>query len=285
MKKIILTFIVILMLTVSAVASDARVVIGGDLTDEQIATVYADFGIERGDVEEIILTNDVEREYLAGIVDDDMLGTKSISCAYVVMGTDGVSVETNNTNYCTSAMYISSMATAGIDDTSVIVSAPFEVSGTAAMVGIYLAYEEMTSEDLSSDAKIAGVMELVTTAGIADSIEDIDSSAIITIVSELKLKLSDIEDMSDEELIAEIDSLADTYNVPLTDYHRETLVTMLRSMEKLDSDAIAEATEKAKETLEKMGEYKDTAVSIWSAISAFFAAIANLFSEIMAIFG
>ncbi len=43
-------------------------------------------------------------------------------------------------------MYISALATAGITDARIIVASPFEVSGTAALTGVYKAYEDMTGK-------------------------------------------------------------------------------------------------------------------------------------------
>ena len=61
-------------------------------------------------------------------------------------------VTTSNITWCTPEMYISALATAGITDAKVVVAAPFEVSGTAALTGVYKAYEDMTGKKL--DQKI-----------------------------------------------------------------------------------------------------------------------------------
>ena len=42
-------------------AGEARAVIGANLTDEQIAQVYDMFGVERGSVRELTVTNAEER--------------------------------------------------------------------------------------------------------------------------------------------------------------------------------------------------------------------------------
>ena len=64
---------------VSAIdAGETRTVIGADLTDEQIAAVYASFGVERGSVTELRVTNADERKYLEGYVDESLIGTHSI---------------------------------------------------------------------------------------------------------------------------------------------------------------------------------------------------------------
>lgn len=58
---------------------EARVAIGANLDSEQIAAVYSDFGIERGVIPEITVTNRNERQYLEGLVDDKKIGHKAIS--------------------------------------------------------------------------------------------------------------------------------------------------------------------------------------------------------------
>lgn len=111
-------------------AGEARAVIGANLTEEQISAVYSNFGVKRGDVTELRVTNADERKYLEGYVEDSVIGTNSISCVYieVLEEGEGLDVTTSNINWCTSQMYVSALATAGITDAKIIVAAPFEVS-------------------------------------------------------------------------------------------------------------------------------------------------------------
>ena len=44
--------------------------IGADISSDEIAQVYKDFGIERGSVTELTVTNSEERTYLEGLVDE-----------------------------------------------------------------------------------------------------------------------------------------------------------------------------------------------------------------------
>ena len=62
---------------------DARAVIGANLTEEQIRQVYETFNIERDSVKELRVTNDEERQYLDGLVDSSLIGTRAISCVYI----------------------------------------------------------------------------------------------------------------------------------------------------------------------------------------------------------
>ena len=151
---------------------EARVAIGANLDSEQIAAVYSDFGIERGVIPEITVTNENERQYLEGLVDDKKIGHKAISCVYITILDDGsgLNVSTKNINWCTEQMYKNALTTAGITDADVKVTAPFEVSGTAALTGIYKAYEDITGNSLSSLAKMVGAEELIVTGQLAEYI-------------------------------------------------------------------------------------------------------------------
>ena len=68
MKKVISLILCLLMLGSCFAYADtiegSRTVIGADLDEEDIAFVYKQFGIDRGDVKELSVTNAEERELL-----------------------------------------------------------------------------------------------------------------------------------------------------------------------------------------------------------------------------
>ena len=138
-------------LTPAEDGSEVRVTIGANLDETQIAQIYKDFGVERGSVAEIIVTNADERAYLEGIAPERKIGSVALSCIYIktLPEGEGLKISTNNINWCTSEMYMNALVTAGITDAEVKVSAPFDVSGTAALTGIYKAYEDITGTTLS----------------------------------------------------------------------------------------------------------------------------------------
>lgn len=238
--------------TAAADGGTARAVIGADLNEEQTAGVYAAFGVERGSVTELTVTNADEREYLDGLVDSGVLGTHAISCAYVELLPEGSGLEVTaeNVNWCTPEMYVSALATAGITDARVKVAAPFAVSGTAALTGVYLAYEDITGEELSEEAKRVSSQELTVTASLSDSIGSLGS---VEIINELKLLLDETRDMTDEELRAEIARIAAEAGVELNDSQVGQLVTLCRALEKLDPDALREKVQSVQETLQSLG--------------------------------
>lgn len=281
MKKLISALLAVCLLAgaVPALAVDAgeaRAVIGANLTDEQIADVYANFGVKRGDVTELRVTNADERKYLEGYVDESVIGTNSISCVYieVLEEGEGLDVTTSNINWCTSQMYVSALATAGITDAKIIVAAPFEVSGTAALTGVHMAYEDITGEELDETAKLVSTQELTLTAELADQIGSYDS---VEIVNELKLLLGETRNMTDEQLRSEIVSIASDFGVTLTDTQIDQLISLCRALEKLNPDELKEKVESVQNTIAKLGQAKET-------VSNFFTSVKNVWNSIVDFF-
>lgn len=259
MKKIT-ALILALMLLGSSVChadniSDSRTVIGADLDGNEIASVYKSFGIERGDVKELTVTNADERKYLEGQVDESLIGTRSISCIYIeAQGSgEGLDVSVENITWCTADMYMNAMVTAGITDADVKIVAPYKVSGTAALTGIYMAYEDITGKKLDEDAKLIGTKELTITAELADEIGSADSTAI---VNELKLILDQTKDMTDDELREQIKQIAEKYEVTLNDSQIEQLISLCRSLEKLDVSALKEKVEQVQQYIKNIADAK-----------------------------
>ena len=259
---------------------EARVAIGANLDSEQIAAVYSDFGIERGVIPEITVTNENERQYLEGLVDDKKIGHKAISCAYITILDDGsgLNVSTKNINWCTEQMYKNALTTAGITDADVKVTAPFEVSGTAALTGIYKAYEDITGNSLSSLAKMVGAEELIVTGQLAEYIGSDEATALI---NELKGILDITETMSDADVKKEIKKLADQYNVQVTDEQIEQLLKLCRQLEKLDINQLKEKLVSITNTVEKAMTAKDkvakTVTTITEKITGFLGSVSKFF--------
>lgn len=265
-------------------AGNTRAVVGIDLTEDQVNSVYANFGVNRGSVPEFRMTNAMERQYLDGYVDSSIIGTKSISCVLVTLKSDGsgMNVSTSNVNWCTPNMYISALATAGITDADIIVTAPVEVSGTAALVGIYWAYEDITGHKLSEAAKLVSTQELTVTGNLAEEIGSMDASDI---VNDLKLMLNETENMTDDEMKKEIIDIAAQYNVSLTEKQIGQLISLCRSLEEVkdDDNALISRVQQVQSTLNKVKDAKtkvtgfvDTVTKAVESVTSFFTKIADI---------
>ena len=284
MKKLITILLIIVMavgMIVPAYAENiqSRAVIGADLTDDQIAAVYNAFGIKRGDAIELRVTNGEERQWLQGYVDESLIGTRSISCVYVELLPEGsgMDVTTSNITWCTGEMYISALATAGITDARIIVAAPFEVSGTAALTGVYKAYEDMTGKKLDDLAKLVSTQELTIAGELANEIGGMDSTSI---VNDLKLMLDETQKMTDDEIRAEIIDIAGRYNVSLTNTQIQQLIDLCRSLEGLDADSLKARVEEVQGTLQKVSDAKTKVVGFVETVKKVVTSVSSFFDRI-----
>ena len=284
MKKIFSLLLALLLVAGMAVpayadVNQSRAVIGADLDESQIDDVYGMFGLSRGQAIELKMTNAEERTYREGYVDDSLIGTRSISCVYVELLPEGsgMSVTTSNINWCTGEMYISALATAGISDANIIVAAPFEVSGTAALSGVYKAYEDMTGQKLDDLAKLVSTQELTVTGELAAEIGAMDSTSI---VNELKLMLDVTQTMTDDEIRTEIREIASRYNVNLTNTQVEQLLSLCRSLEGLDAESLKARVEEVQGTLQKVSSAKTKVVGFVQGVKKVVESVSGFFEKI-----
>ena len=285
MKKLLSIFLVLCIVATMAVPAlavnegEERVVVGANLTSDQILSVYGQFGLTRGSVTELTVTNAEERDYLEGLVSESVIGTRSISCVYIkTLGENsGLTVTTNNINWCSEDMYKSALMTAGIFDAEVKVGAPFEVSGTAALTGIYKAYEDITGVQLVEEAKEAAADELVLTAELADQLNDADAVAI---VNELKLILDETQNMTDDELEDQIEEIASQYGYTLDSALVNRLINLCRSLEGLSISELQDKVEQFKSTLSTVTEYAQKAAEFGGKATGFFSKIGDFFKNL-----
>ncbi|MEA4970497.1 MAG: DUF1002 domain-containing protein [Candidatus Pelethousia sp.] len=258
-------------------AGQSRVAIGADLDEAQIEQVYADFGLQRGNVRELTVTNADERAYLEGLVSDKKIGKVALSCVYITTLEQGagLSISSKNINWCSNEMYVNALTTAGITDAQVMVTAPFAVSGTAALTGIYRAYEDITGTSLSDLAKSIGAEELVVTGELAEYIGSEEAAGLI---NELKKILDQTQNMSDEDVKAEIRKIAKQYNVEVTDAQVDQLLALCRKLEKLDVDALKKQLISLTETVQKAGKAQAFVSSLGEKVTGFFSSVGQFFS-------
>lgn len=256
--------------------ANQRVTMGADLTEVQRAAVYRDFGIEEGSVRELTVTNAEERAYLEGLVPDRKIGSVALSCIYITTLDPGAGLDITiyNINYCTEQMYVNALTTAGITDAKVIVSAPFPVSGTGALTGVYKAYEDITGVALNDLAKLVGAEELVVTGELAEYIGGTEAAEI---VSQLKNILDQTQAMSDAEVRDEIRRIAEMYSVNVTDAQVEQLLNLVRKLEGLDTGELQQRLAGLAKTAQSVNTVSDTISRVYESVKDFFASIGDFF--------
>ena len=258
--------------------SDVYVSFGADLKDDEKATVMELMGIDEDDLDDYTvgeITNDEEHEYLGDYLDASVIGTRALSSVIVVIGEDGdgIDVETNNISYCTAGMYTNALITAGIENADVIVAGPFEITGTAALVGAMKAYAELTGEEISEESMDTAVNELVVTSQMADGEGSQDIEELIAYV---KAKVVE-EGLDDEESIREvIEEGSSQLGITLTEEEIDTIISLMKKISELDLDieSMKEQAGELFDKLEEMGVDKEEAKNffqkILDAITEFF---------------
>jgi len=266
---------------ITAFAADKenqRVVLGANLDADEIGEMYADFGLERGDVSELFVSNKEERKYLSGLVPDERIGHNAISSVYFILEADGegLSVETHNINWCTEEMYKNALSTAGINDATIVVSAPFHVSGTAALTGIYKAYSDITGIPLSDINKMAATEELIVTGELA---EVIGSEEAVEVINELKKILNETKDMNDAELREQILYIAKVQNVSLTEENILQIISLCRTLEKVDLDELQSRLVGLSNTMTKVQNAGESVSNFFEPVKTFFSNIGSFFKK------
>ncbi len=249
---------------------DVYVSFGADLSENEKATVLGLMGITEADLANYTvgeITNEDEKNYLGSYLDSSIIGTRALSSVIVVTGEkgSGINVETKNISYCTPGMYTNALITAGIEDANVIVAGPFEITGTAALVGAMKAYSELTGEKISEESMDTAVNELVITSQMAEGTDAEDVEELIAFV---KAKVVE-EGLDNEEAIGEaIDMGAEEIGLTLTDEEKQTIIGLMKKINKLDLDVDSMKTQ-AKELfdkLEDMGIDKEQAKNFFQKI-------------------
>ncbi|MEA4853506.1 MAG: DUF1002 domain-containing protein [Christensenella sp.] len=248
-----------------AASKEARVVIGADNTENQISEIYNYFGVNRGDVTELQLTNAEERQYLSGLVPDEKIGNIALSCVYIEPNDGGgLALSINNINYVTQKMYESALATAGVTDAKVKITAYKPVSGTGALAGIYKAYEDMTGQTLDSFAKDTAIEELVVTGELQEALGDVSSD----IINDLKGKLKETKNMSDDQIIELIKETAAKYNVTLTEDQIQQILQLVKKFNELNIDP---------DTFLNLFQAKQGVTNFFTTVGDFFKSIGDFF--------
>lgn len=254
--------------------------LGADLTESEKATVLGLLEVNPDELDKymvVTVTNEDEHKYLDAYLDASVIGTRALSSVVVEKKEEGtgIKVKTSNITYCTTGMYQNALATAGLENAEIRVAGPFNISGTAALVGAMEAYGQMTGETIQAENADAATEELVTTSELGESLGDQDQAAAL--VGAVKDIIVAEEVTEPEEIEAVIDDTAKEMNIQLSDEDREKIRALMEKIGSLDLDVNA-LKEQAKDLYQKL-EDMDLNIS-QEQVHGFFATIASWFRKI-----
>lgn len=264
--------------------AESFVCYGDDLNSEQFEKVMNLLGADLSKDQLIKVTIDDEKALLGSIISADKIGSRSLSSARVTLTGEGtgISVTTQNINWVTSSMYSSALATAGVDNARIVVAAPVEVSGTAALAGILKAYESAASTQLSDEAKAVAGSEMVLTGDLADMIGSNDAVELLAMV---KNAIAEYHLDDYDSLRPYVEQGAKQLGVQLTEDQIDQITKLGVQIAKLDLDPekLAGQLNGLVDNIQKIQKVQQSAGSIFTniktAVQGFFNWIGSWFKR------
>ena len=249
------------------------VTLGADLTEEQKSQMLEYFGVKANDVNILTVTSAEEYEALGNVATSAQLGSKSISCSYVEpTSKGGLDIKSNNLTWVTVGMIRNALITAGVENDNVIVSAPFKVSGTAALTGILKGFESSKAgEKIDEDKKEAANEEIVVTGNLGDKIGQDDAANLMNDIKTEVIKESPKNDSEVEEIIQ---NSVDKYNYELSQDDINEIKSVMNKINDLDLNY--------KDLKHQLNAVTDSLKDKISAeeVKGFFSKIGDFFSNI-----
>lgn len=213
---------------------DMIITLGENLTEEQKNTLLSEMNAP-DNAQIITVSNAEEHQYLGNYVSKSLIGTRAISSSAITIAekNSGLEVETNNINWVTDEMYINALITAGVKDAKIYITAPFEVSGTAALTGIIKAYEVSADKTIPEDVKQAANEEMVKSAELGDEIGTENATALIT---KIKEEMANNPPKTEADLRTIIENAAKELGITLTDAQFQSLLDLFNKLKELNID-------------------------------------------------
>ena len=210
-----------------AVTGDVVVTLGANLTAAQKQSILNEMGVDPDSAQIITVNNSEEHKYLDNYLSSAQIGTRALSSSKITIGKSGsgLTASTHNITYVSKDMYINALATAGVKDADVYVTAPFPVSGTAALTGLIKAYEAKTGEVIPEAKKQVANEEVVTTAELANQ-DGVGKQKAADLVTAIKDNLAKNKPQSRADVEQAVRDSANQVNVKLSDADIQKLVDL-----------------------------------------------------------
>lgn len=241
-----------------ATGKNGYIVFGDNLNADQRKTVLNLLGVTEEELKGfnvLTVTNAEEHKYLDAFLDKEIIGKKALSSVKFIPREEGygLSITTQNIDYCTVSMYKNALITAGVQDAEVIIAGPFEISGTAALIGVVKAYCEMEGKDIDEEALKVATNELVLTGQLGSYLGDQEKVAEFIAYAKQMVVAEGLE--SDEEIRKAVKEAAEELDIELTEAQTDQVVELLKKIAKMDIDpeALAKQASDIYNALQAMG--------------------------------
>lgn len=277
----ILSVVVLLVTTMSTsvfAQTNKAVSLGADLSSAQKQQMLNEFGVTKDQAKIIEITNQDIRIQLGMDTSKPIpASSKSISSSYVeiIDKSKGIRVKTNNLTEVTSTMLMNALLTSGVKDANVIASAPYPVTGTAALAGILKGFEDATGKELSLENKEVAREEIKVTNQVGQNIGKDEAAVIMNDIKTQVIKDKPKTDVSIEKIIVNV---TNNYNIDLNKQDRAAVVKLMSDVNDLDldykimKDSLNQMGQNLNESLKQAGkELKESGIleKAWKKVEKF----------------
>lgn len=269
-----------------ALGADKVVSFGQDLNMSQrdaMARYFQFVDAKSIDVPVVYVSNAEERRYLKGIVPSNVIGSRAISSAMVqLLGPgQGIHVATENITWVTDEMFANALTTAKIKDAEIKAGAPFPVSGTAALTGMFKAFEKATGQKIDETAKKVANEELVKMGQLGDAIGDKQKAATLIMKVKEEIVKNNVTDPAKQGEI--VKSVANDLNIQLTDQQIQQIVDLMQRISHLNLNIndirsqLTSISEKLNQLVNRSEEVKGLLQRIIDALTGFIDRVLSFF--------
>ncbi|QPA29918.1 DUF1002 domain-containing protein [Anoxybacillus caldiproteolyticus] len=268
------------MAAADAAEGDVIITLGENLTEQQKQQILSEMNAPEN-AQIITVSNAEEHKYLDGVVPKAQIGTRAISSSMITIGPkdSGLDVETHNISWVTEEMYTNALITAGVKDAKIYITAPFRVSGTAALTGLMKAYEVSSDKVIPDEVKKVANEEMVKTAKLGESI---GNDKAVALLAGIKEEIAKNPPKTDADLRSIIEKVANDLGITLTEDEINSLISLFNKMKNLNIDwnQVNDQLSKAKDKLSTFLQSEegktfiqniiDILKEIWNAIKSAF---------------
>ncbi len=279
MKKLISCILALLLLSTAALAvpGDSCVVLGEELTLGETDGIFAALGVERGTTMELTLSRPDAETYFSDVPE------KAASVGVFVRirsGGEGLSLSLSNITGAETAV-AAALTAAGVTDAEIVAAAPEETGALAILPAVFKAYETLTCLPLDPEAKETAAAALREADALSS---EIDSSKLEELLGVMTGFFDELSALSDDELRERIRSIAAEHGMTLNDAQTQQLADLFRKIQSLGGSGFAERVQELPETVEKIRESGESALStagtIWDSVRGFLRRVGKTLSAL-----
>lgn len=246
------------------------VVYGEQLSDSQRDEVKRLLDVDTSEAEELTVNGEDIAHYIDGNPNSNMYSSVKITYEEEGKGIDVDIVSEDNITEVTTDMYENALLTAGVENATVEVASPVEVSGHSALTGIYKAYDE-DGETLDKDRMETANEELDVTTELSKR-DNVSKEEVTELMTEIKKEIAEQDPATKEEVEEIVKEQLDKQEIELSEEDRQMLTDLFDKIRDLDIDfgkLKGQLEDISKQIQDKMDDL-DIDEGFWEKVKEFF---------------